>query len=270
MTKKQKLINRIARSFFNLLPQRSCLLYRASKKYLDRYNNDNNDDMQSNGELAFLKQELSVDTGIVFDVGANVGDWAKLALEINSKISLHCFEPSSATFDILKNNSFPPNVFLNNVGLGDTSGELELQIAGEGSGANSIYQRRGVLDNIKFKAEKITVLTLDDYCSTHNLKQIDFLKIDVEGHELAVFKGMREMLKKGQVKVIQFEYGGSYLDARIQLGDIWELFSSLDYSFYKIFPAGPERILKYSQDLETFQYSNWVIRHNQHFQGGSR
>jgi len=35
---------------------------------------------------------------VVFDVGANVGEWSKLVLKTNKDINIHCFEPSKATF----------------------------------------------------------------------------------------------------------------------------------------------------------------------------
>jgi methyltransferase FkbM-like protein len=92
------------------------------------------------------------------------------------------------------------------------------------------------------------------------------VKVDVEGHELEVFKGMRNMLQRachaGGVRVIQFEYGGCNLDARVFLADIWDFFSELNYSFYKLYPDGPMHVQKYDQRFETFLYSNWAIIQN--------
>jgi hypothetical protein len=106
--------------------------------------------------------------------------------------------------------------------------------------------------------EKIKLLTIDGYCERKGIKQIDLLKVDVEGHELAVFKGMTQMLKQDAIKIIQFEYGGCNLDARVYLADIWSFLEAYGFKFYKLYPEGAHRIIKYSQQLETFKYSNWV------------
>ena len=88
---------------------------------------------------------------------------------------------------------------------------------------------------------------------------IDFVKIDVEGHELEVLKGMKNLLSQYSVGSIQFEYGGTFIDARVFLKDIWELFRDLRYEFYKVFPNNLMKIERYNQSLETFQYQNWLV-----------
>jgi hypothetical protein len=70
--------------------------------------------------------------------------WAKFAISINPDINLHCFEPSSATYSELRGNTWPENVYLNNLGLGEVEGILELHIFDEKSGLNSIYQRQSI------------------------------------------------------------------------------------------------------------------------------
>jgi hypothetical protein len=87
---------------------------------------------------------------------------------------------------------------------------------------------------------------------------IDFLKVDVEGHELEVFKGTKEMLGKGAIKYIQFEYGGCNIDARMLLKDLFNFFLPYHYTLYKIYPHELRHVPRYDQRLENFQYQNWV------------
>jgi hypothetical protein len=70
------------------------------------------------------------------------------------------------------------------------------------------------------------------------------------------------MLKNGSIRVIQFEYGGCNLDARVYLGDIWDFLEPHGFRFSKLYPEGPRQIEKYQQSLETFKYSNWIAIHN--------
>jgi FkbM family methyltransferase len=236
------------------------MLYRLCKRYVLAYDNDNQDDMDVNGELRLLR-DIVPRAKTVFDVGANLGRWTRAALKINPHLRVHCFEPSNATFESLLANHFPAQVACNHFALGEHAGQAALYTVDDCSGVNSLY-RREVEGFRSDKTETVSVRTLDEYCSEHGIEQIDLLKIDVEGHELAVLRGSREMLRQGKISAIQFEYGGTYLDARVLLRDVWDYINSVAprYAFHKLYPNGPKLIPVYQETLETFQMSNWVIQ----------
>jgi len=119
------------------------LIYSFCKRYISKFNGENNDNICTNGERRFLQRNLE-NCDVVFDIGANIGQWTKLALNFNSKLNIHCFEPSKFTFDKLKSNNFSPNVICNNVGLSSSKEENFLYIFKEGGGLNSLYQRKGL------------------------------------------------------------------------------------------------------------------------------
>src|SRR5690242_12112417 len=102
--------------FFAMLPAESQRIYQWCKEYVDRYNGENNDAIELNGELRFIQRNLP-QCHTVFDVGANVGHWAALALKINPQANIHCFEPSPTTYRQLIANQFPPNVICNDFGV---------------------------------------------------------------------------------------------------------------------------------------------------------
>jgi len=247
---------------FDLVPANKHLLYRLCKRYVDQYRGENNDDIETNGELRLMRQVLP-QCSVVFDIGANVGHWALLALKINPQISLHCFEPSRATYQRLLDNHFPPNVVCNNLGLSSAPGEAKLLVFEEGSGINSLYRRQGLEDGwhltTQQREECVHLETIDLYCEQQDVKSIDFCKADVEGHELEVFKGMTAMLRAKRIKAIQFEYGGCNIDASVLLKDIFGFFHPFDYAFYKIYPKQLRLVTRYDQRLENFQYQNWLI-----------
>jgi FkbM family methyltransferase len=252
---------RFAARVFDLLPQRNRLLYRACEKYIDRYNADNNCDIATNGEALLLGEELRKLRGeVVFDVGANVGNWAARALRVEPTIQLHCFEPCRDTFDRLSARPWPEHVYLNNFGLGDAEEQRELHVVEPGSGMNSLYVRHGVAAAQVASTETVSITTGDAYCRQKGIQGIGFLKIDVEGHDLAVFRGMERMLSEGRVCLIQFEYGGCNLDARVFLADIWEYLEPFGFRFYKLYPDGLRAVPEYSQSLETFRYANYVAK----------
>ena len=113
------------------------------------------------------------------------------------------------------------------------------------------------------KRETIFIDTIDIYCAEQNINRIDFLKIDVEGHEFEVLRGASKMLRANKIKIIQFEYGGSYLDAHVFLKDIFRYFENFNnYKFFKILPNSLEYIANYNQQLDNFQYSNFAVIFN--------
>ena len=258
------LVKRAGRLLFRLIPSDSVLLYRACRRFVDRHNGENDSDIRTNGELRFMRRVLPR-CQTVFDVGANVGDWTALALSISSGLAVHCFEPSRFTYHKLLERGFPPTVICNNFGLSSFVKETKLHVFETGSPLNSLYPRAG-LDNLgiksQIKEEVIQLSTVDRYCRERSLSQIDFLKLDVEGHELEVFKGMTESLSQGRVQIIQFEYGGCNIDAGVLLKDIWQFFEGFEYAFYKIYPQGIKPAAHYSQSFENFQYQNWAVIRN--------
>ena len=100
--------------------------------------------------------------------------------------------------------------------------------------------------------------TLDNYCQKYGVEHIDFLKLDVEGHEFAVFKDAASMLKNVNIDRIQFEYGGCNIDSRVLLKDLFELLIGYGYHLFKIFPKRLELEKCYDQKIENFQYANWL------------
>jgi FkbM family methyltransferase len=146
-------------------------------------------------QLVLLKQFLGNDS-VFFDVGANKGlftYWACRYIQKNG--SIHIFEPQSELFWIFKNleNKFPLNkFFLNNCGLSDENSfaRLHRNCIGDGSASlNTI--------NDDYSAESsIKLYTLDEYCQSNQISKIDFIKIDVEGHEQKTIRGGINTIEK--------------------------------------------------------------------------
>ena len=140
---------------------------------------------------------------------------------------------------------------------------MTLWVFADGAGINSLYKRQGLEDGWGLaeqqQAETVRLDTLDDYCQRAGVQVIDLVKVDMEGHELEVFKGAAGMLAQGKIKRIQFEYGGCNIDSRVLLKDLFEFLLPYGYAFYKVFPRELRRVPRYDQRLENFQYQNWVV-----------
>ena len=253
------LLHRLSRVLLALIPARSELVYRIARRIVNRYDGDNAGDMRSNGEERLARLVLPM-AHVVFDVGANVGEWTASALDINRGAAFHCFEPSAVTFSRLSARQFPAAVTLNNFGFGAEAAEHELYVFDDGCGANSLYHRVGT-DTSQLARERVRIETVDGYCASRGIEYVDVMKLDVEGHEVAALRGARRMLAEGRIGLIQFEYGGTYIDARVLLKDVFALVDEANagYAIYKVHPDLLRPVPRYDQRLETFQYSNWVI-----------
>jgi FkbM family methyltransferase len=216
------------------LPRNNFIL-KTCKRYVDHCYGENNDDMARNGEMRVLRETMQR-CKVVFDVGANIGDWAENALSLNPKLKIHCFEPCADTFQLLETRTSGGNVKLNHFGLSDSTAELQLYKFDATAGTNSVYLREGLEAKQEF-TETVQMNTLDNYCQKEGVEHIEFLKLDVEGHELAVFKGAASMLKNGNIDRIQFEYGGCNIDSRVLLKDLFELLSVMDIIFLRSFQS---------------------------------
>jgi len=118
----------------------------------------------------------------------------------------------------------------------------------------SLYDRRALkLDS----SEEVVVITMDNFCREHAIDRIDLLKLDVEGHELAALQGAAEMLARGTVRFVQFEFGGCNLDSRTNFRDFWELLSPR-YAIYRVLRKGLYQVPFYSELDEIFTTVNFL------------
>jgi FkbM family methyltransferase len=197
---------------------------------------------------------------VVFDVGANVGLWALAANEaFGGEFVLHCCEPSAETgkklAQTLQEGGCPATIHA--LGAGDAPATLILYRP-EQSSVASLYHRP-VHEQLSGATveEQVVIRRLDAVCAELGIRTIDFLKLDIEGHELAALKGCGEMLTDGSISVVQFEFGGCNVDSRTYFRDFWNLLSER-YRLFRVLPHGLSEIPRYEEWLEQFTTTNFV------------
>lgn len=122
----------------------------------------------------------------------------------------------------------------------------------------SVYERNLHYINVAFiRHEVAKFITVDDFSASKRTFYIDLLKIDVEGHELAVLKGANRMISEGRIRFVQFEFGGTSIDSRTFFRDFWRLLSP-NYTLYRIVSNGLYRIDAYSDFLKIFVTVNFL------------
>ena len=112
-------------------------------------------------------------------------------------------------------------------------------------------------------SEEIETKRFDDFWKTTEYKDntiIDYVKIDVEGYELFVLKGFGELIYN--MRIIQFEFGGTNIDTRTFFQDLWYFFKEKEFSLYRITPIGNLPVRQYSEIDEFFSTTNYIAVNN--------
>lgn len=209
--------------------------------------------------LAFLPSQGAV----VLDIGANKGLWSRAMLrEAGDRLArLIAFEPSHHNWAELEAIS-DPRFSLICKGVADHDGTAELHMDAPGSGLASLSKRN--LDHVGLEMrehETVELTTLDAFAAEHGLERIDFMKLDIEGHELSALHGASELLRSGAIHALSFEFGGGNIDTRTFFRDFWLLLREHGFSIWRIVPGKkPVRIEKYHERLEIFATTNFIAR----------
>lgn len=228
-----------------------------------RRNGEENLQLQLLAKFAKAKERL-----VVFDVGANIGDWTYFLLQevVNSRtdvhIAVHSFEPVPSTFDILlsriSNHINQGEIYLRPLAISSKDGTARMYIYGEAAGTNSLHS-----SSINLEQKYITVekSTLDSYCTANSVQTIHYLKCDAEGHDMEVILGAEKLFTEQRILACQFEYNHHWIYSRHYLKDVFDLFSDTPYRLGKITPKAIELHNEWHPELERFFESNYIILH---------
>lgn len=144
----------------------------------------------------------------IFDVGANEGESTLEVLNSFPKACVLSFEPHPPTFATLVAKAGGNLRFQGfNLALGTDIGEVEM-IEYDDSTTNSLTPNNPFTTrwNTRGRSIRVQETTLDTFCSEHSIDNIDLLKIEAEGLDLAVLQGGSLMLQKRAVKFVLVEF----------------------------------------------------------------
>jgi len=250
----------------DLLPRNQRI--RISRHLLNRARGENDIDPESNGEyfvLGLARAQLARTPAVVFDVGANVGDWtAELCQGIGTPLRVFCFEPASETHAHvtrrlagLKTGATIETV---RAAVGAEPGEATLHVYLSLAGNQSLILRDGPqgVGGGTPTPETVPVVALDHFCAERGITEVGFVKSDTEGFEVQVMKGLAGMLGRKAVGALQFEYNDAWIDARAFLKDAFDFLTPLGYTLARIHPRGIEVMDGYLHALDNFQFSNYL------------
>jgi len=202
----------------------------------------------TNGENRFFNN-IKDKIKIIFDVGCRSDSEF-----LHFKGEVHYFDPVSEFIENLKKqpNSNKTSYF-NTFGLGNQTKETYYYPKYQ-----SFYDRI-ISCRVSDNSNKVLlhIKKANEYIIENNIKDIDFLKIDTEGYEFNVLKGFDSFLEN--IKIIQFEYGGTFMDNNTKLIDVIEYLKLKGfYKFSYLTRDGTELIRDYA---DHYHYCNIVCIH---------
>jgi FkbM family methyltransferase len=233
-------------------------LFRELERRVDFREGWENSNSETNGEHILLSKVLPK-ARLIVDVGANIGDWTQACLQLNPEVKILAFEASPETAKTFEIRFYEnENVTFFNFGLGEKDGFFEFYDHGTNAESSGFYSREGSVGRKHDRVIRAEMRRLDSIEELRGADSIDFVKIDTEGSEMGVMRGATEFLENHRIRLLQFEYGGAWIDARLFLVDAFELLSSYGYLIGRICPKEIWWIDNYHSDLEKFKYANFV------------
>lgn len=224
----------------NLLERMGLRCYRSSN-------------LPRNLDLFFDLKSLKLNMELIFDVGGNVGQFAKKALSSFPNATIHSFEPVLETFRSLELLSQQyPKLNVHRFAFGEKDGESEINIR-----ANSVWNSLLPFNNDPRNSigvsETVSIRTIDSFCLTNNISKIGLLKTDTEGFDAKVLAGAARMLAEGRVDAVYSEITFLASDhTHTSFTDVFELLSPYEFILYGIY--------QFAGDFETMHSNALFIR----------
>ena len=189
---------------------------------------------------------LSQNSNIIFDIGANTGIFSMLAANNNNNANIIAVEPVNLNCELLnmniEKNKF--NIHAEKVAISDKEGIAKMfmlkdQLNYMTSVNDDRYAKhpeiRGNADVVEIE---VPIVPFSKIFEKFQLATIDLIKIDVEGHEITVLKGMMSYLKKYKPAILIEVIG----DENAQVMNL--MFDEIGYSYVAIDEINPSKVVE--------------------------
>ena len=176
-------------------------------------------------DVATISRGLDFPVSIVFDVGANRGNFSEEALNLFPESRVYGFEPHPKTFEILTSRVRTDRFSAHKIALSDRKGAVNFFDYGGLGHTNSLVDNARFAVRFNQSATRIQVdcQTIDDFCSENNIEEITLLKIDTEGNDIRVLKGAKSLLERRKIKMVYFEFNDYFAKEGVEGGSLHEV-----------------------------------------------
>lgn len=149
-----------------------------------------------------------------------------------------------------------------NYGVGCLKENLKLYDYENADGSEHASLYKDVIEVIhdgRAAEHDVKIVTLNDFANEYHVDRVLLLKIDAEGHELAVLKGFESYLREGRIDLIHFEFNKLNVVSKVFFKDFWDLLPN--YDLYRMVRDGLVHLKNYDPVYcEIFAYQNIVAK----------
>ena len=148
-----------------------------------------------------------------------------------------------------------PGITLFPCALGETASQKTYYSSSATDGSASLHSRRDTpFQGQTYQQTTVDVRTLDEVIELEKIDFVDFMKMDIEGHELFALRGGSRSLAVGKIGALSFEFGCGNVNSRTFFRDFWELLTAANYAIYRITPCGRDILVEdYYEGAEYFR-----------------
>lgn len=198
---------------------------------------------QYSRDVLQLAQRLLEPDDVVFDIGANIGEFATFAAKRLTRGALHAFEPiprlAEACRANLERNGFD-HAHVHEIGFSDEPARVPVYSPGRPGADGAVNNGMGSL----FAGEgfgvagMIDVVPMDAWCEQQRIERLDLLKMDVEGAELRVLQGGDRTIRSFRPVMIVEANPATCGRAGYDVAGLFARIASLGYAMHNIEPGG--------------------------------
>ena len=153
-----------------------------------------------------LKSLAGTQVSHIFDIGANHGETLSELKALWPDAKITGFEPHPKLYRICKNRFLNyKNVQIEQIAFSDQEGHLKFTTSNHSLSFHGHLKYIDENTSEPLKQINIDTATLDKYASKHKIDKISLLKVDTEGHDLAVLKGATKLLDEERIDIIVCE-----------------------------------------------------------------
>jgi FkbM family methyltransferase len=171
----------------------------------------------------------------VIDIGANIGYFTLLfAKLVGDKGKVISFEPEPGNFLFLEKNIASNNFICanaHNLALSDKTATMDLYV-GEISQTTSSFIKENILYEENVDRVSVKTVTLDEFLEVQHIKNVDFVKIDVQGFEETVFRGAEKLLSSSSLSIIMEFWPYGLQKAGTDVDTFLKTIEQFGFSFY--------------------------------------
>ncbi len=155
--------------------------------------------------LSAITQKFNFEPKVIYDIGANVLHWTKEARKIWPKSKFYLFDGTDTIEFLYKKLGYDYHIAV----LSDTEKDVVFYQSSISPGGNSYYQEDSWATEIyygKENAKTVRTQTVDTIVKNREFLYADLIKIDVQGCEIDVLKGMNETIKHCKHLIIELQH----------------------------------------------------------------